>query len=122
MEELNNIKESFPFLSCVSDGTNEYICIIQNTDDKIITFYDLEKLNTEDKKSILEYGDNWWWESNRILPINIYFQGEMKKFRSALVTLPIKDVEVKFGPVTSLNNLVQKRIKRRQIQLVRNSN
>jgi hypothetical protein len=31
----------------------------------------------------------------------------------------MKDVEILFGPVTSLQNLLKKRIKRRSIQLVR---
>ena len=30
-----------------------------------------------------------------------------------------KDVQIAWGPETSLNNIVQKRIKRRSIQLVR---
>ena len=31
----------------------------------------------------------------------------------------MKDIEVLFGPMTSLQNLIKKRIKRRGIQLVR---
>ena len=43
----------------------------------------------------------------------------MKPFRSYLRTFVMKDVEVLFGPMTSLQNLIRKRIKRRGVQLVR---
>ena len=71
------------------------------------------------KKKFLEYGDMWWWESNRQLPIDIFLNHEMKEFIPFLSTFVMKDVEVLFGPMTSLQNLIRKRIKRRGVQLVR---
>jgi hypothetical protein len=43
----------------------------------------------------------------------------MKQFVPYLTTVVMKDVEVLFGPMTSLQNLIKKRIKRRGVQLVR---
>ena len=43
----------------------------------------------------------------------------MKEFVPFLSTFVMKDVEVLFGPMTSLQNLIKKRIKRRGVQLVR---
>ena len=43
----------------------------------------------------------------------------MHLFRRCLRTFNNKDVEVQFGPVTSIQKIVKKRIKRRTIQLVR---
>ena len=43
----------------------------------------------------------------------------MQSFRRCLRTFNNKDVEVLFGPVTSIQKIVKKRIKRRTIQLVR---
>jgi len=60
----------------------------------------------------------WWNESNRLLPINIFMQGAMSQFRECLQTFKLKETEILFGPVTSLNNLLTKRIKRRQIKLI----
>ena len=71
------------------------------------------------KKKFLQYGESWWWESNRQLPIDIFLFHEMKPFRNYLRTFIMKDIEVLFGPTTSLQNLIKKRIKRRGIQLVR---
>ena len=41
------------------------------------------------------------------------------QFVPFLSTFVMKDVEVLFGPMTSLQNLIKKRIKRRGVQLVR---
>lgn len=122
MINLTEIQEKFPFLSGLKCQNHEFIGIIQNSDDKIISFYDYESIKTiEEKRLFLEYGETWWWESNRLLPINIFLQGQMQPFRYCLKTIVNKDVEVMFGSVTSLNNIMKKRIKKRQIQLIRKS-
>jgi hypothetical protein len=118
--ELDNISQNFPYLSCVLYQGREYVCIIQNHDDKIMSFYDFQSLRTpEEKRYFLECGDTWWWESNRLLPIHIFLNGKMVPFRYCLKTVAMKDISVVFGPTTSLNNLMKKRIKKRQIQLVK---
>ena len=120
MTNIEEIKEKFPFLSGIRCQTTEYIGIIQNSDDKIISFYDYESIKTvEEKKAFLNLGETWWWESNRLLPINIFMQGQMCDFRYCLKTVVNKDVEIMFGSITSLNNIMRKRIKKRQIQLIR---
>lgn len=120
MITLDEIKDKFPFISGIRCQSQEYIGIIQNSDDKIISFYDYESIRTaEEKVLFLEHGEIWWWESNRLLPINIFLQGQMQQFRYCLKTMVNKDVEIMFGYVTSLDNIMKKRIKKRQIQLVR---
>lgn len=120
MNNVEEIKDKFPFISGIRHQTVEYIGIIQNSDDRIISFYDYETIKTTvEKKLFLELGETWWWESNRILPINIFLQGQMIPFRYCLKTIVNKDVEILFGHVCSLNNIMKKRIKKRQIQLIR---
>ena len=120
MIDLDSIKEKFPFLSGLRCQSHEYIGIIQNSDDKIISFYDYESIRgPEEKVAFLQLGETWWWESNRLLPINIFLQGQMLPFRYCMKTIVNKDVEVMFGSLTSLNNIMKKRIKKRQIQLIR---
>jgi len=120
MINLDEIKEKFPFLSLLKYNDQEFIGIIQNSSDKIISFYDYNSIITSDQKKLfLEHGDCWWNESNRLLPINIFLRGEMRGFRYCIKTVINKDVEIIFGPVTSLTNIMRKRIKKRQIQLVR---
>ncbi len=120
MIDLNQIKEKFPFLTGLRFQNHEFIGIIQNSDDKIISFYDYESIITpEEKIQFLEHGETWWWESNRLLPIYIFMQGQMAPFRYCTKHIVNKDVEILFGSVTSLNNIMKKRIKKRQIQLIR---
>ena len=119
---LTEIGQKFPFLSCLRCQTQEYIGIIQNSDERIITFYDYDRINTfQEKLLFLRHGDTWWGESSRLLPINIFMLGQMTEFRYCLKTVINKDVEILFGPVTSLNNMMKKRIKKRQIQLIRST-
>lgn len=120
MIDLLQIQEKFPFLSGLRAQSREYICIIQNSDDKIISFYDYQSIcSPKEKLLFLEQGEIWWWESNRLLPINIFLQGQMQQFRYCMKTIVNKDTEIMFGPCTSLNNIMKKRIKKRQIQLIR---
>lgn len=120
MNTYDDIRESFPFLNGIKYQEKEYICIIQNTSDKILSFYDFNAIKSEkEKKLFLSYGDVWYWESNRLLPISIFMHEEMKHFRYCLRTIPTKDVEILFGPVTSLSKIIGKKTKRRQIKLVK---
>ena len=60
MINLDNIKEKFPFLSGLRCQNHEYIGIIQNSDDKIISFYDYEAISSpEEKLLFLELGETW---------------------------------------------------------------
>lgn len=120
---IQEAQDKYPFLTGITYGGNEYVGIVVNHDNAICTFYDISKLpSTKIKKDLLTLGDMWWWESNRQLPIDIFLNHEMKQFVPYLTTVVMKDVEVLFGPMTSLQNLIKKRIKRRGVQLVRKTN
>jgi hypothetical protein len=120
VQEYQKLLDSYPFLSFLTYGGNEYIGIIQNIDDIITSIYDYAVLKTAEQKSLyLELGDNWWWESNRMVPINIFLKAEWLPFRLTLKTFNSKDVVVKYGPALSLKENAQRRSKRRSITLVR---
>ncbi len=119
-KEQCEIQTKFPFLSCIIWNEQYHVCIIQNADEKIISYYAFDSIKQQSEKRLfLELGEIWWWESNRQLPINIFLRQEMEAFKPYLRTVNVKDTEIAFGPVTSLNDLFRKRIKRRQIQLVK---
>jgi len=115
-----NIEENFPFLSVVTYGGQEYIGIIINQDATVTSMYVYTDIRTElEQKAFLELGDAWWWESNRMIPINIFLRGEIEPFKYCITTMNSKDVRVTIGPCVNLNNLSIKRVKRKNVQLVR---
>jgi hypothetical protein len=115
-----DIQENFPFLSVVTYGGNEYIGIIINQDDTVTSMYIYTDIRSEVEQSFfLELGDVWWWESNRMIPINIFLRKEIESFKYCIMTMNSKDVKVTIGPCVNLSNLTVKRIKRKSVQLVR---
>lgn len=117
---LKDIQEKFPFISVVNYGSIEYVGIVINQDQWVTSMYIFTDLKTDqDKIDFLELGDVWWWESNRMLPINIFLRKEMERFGYAIITMNSKNVVVKAGPCVNLNNLNIKRVKRKNVQLVR---
>jgi len=117
---LKDIEQNFPYISVVTYGGNEYVGIIANQDQYITSMYVYTKLKTEqEKKAFLDLGDTWWWESNRMIPINIFLRNEIQAFSYSVITMNSKDVRVSIGPCVNLNNLAVKRVKRKSVQLVR---
>lgn len=112
--------EKYPFISYIGYGGSEYIGIIQNVDDYLTSVYDFGCLKTESEKTqFLQLGDVWWWESNRLMPINVFLRHEWLPFKYCLKTLNSRDVTIKFGPYISLKEIASKKSKRRSITLVR---
>ena len=120
MRITENLQENFPFISVLKHVDKEYVGIIINQDSQITSMYDYSFLRTEQEKAkFLELGDVWWWESNRMIPINIFLRKEIEHFKYCIMTMNSKDVKVTIGPCVNLSNLAVKRIKRRSVQLVR---
>ena len=119
-QDIKKLLNEYPFISYLTYGGNDYIGIIQNVDDIITTIYDFSMLKTDEQKTkYLELGDQWWWESNRLIPINVFLKNDWMEFRTCLKTMNSKDVKIHFGPYVSLKEIASKRSKRRSITLVR---
>ena len=118
MEE--KLKEKFPFLTYGTYLEKEYLGIIQNSDNHLISIYTYNAIPDEKLRELfLDYGEIWWWESNRQLPINLFIKKKFEVFRPYLKTFIRKDFDIVFGPSVSLQEIITKRIKRRTIQLVK---
>lgn len=118
--DYTELLKKYPFLTYLVYGGNDYIGVIQNLDEVITTIYDYGALRTVDQKQqFLDLAEMWWWESNRLIPINVFLKAEWTPFRSVVKTMNSKDVEIKFGPQVSLKEIAAKRSKRRSITLVR---
>jgi hypothetical protein len=119
-DSYKNLLDQYPFLSFITYGGNDYIGIVQNADEFITTIYDFAALRTiEQKTMFLAMADQWWWESNRLIPINVFLKQDWTEFRVCLKTFNSKDVVIQHGPYVSLREIASKRSKRRSITLIR---
>ena len=119
-DHYKQLLSQYPYLSHVTYGGNDYIGIIQNFDEVITTLYDFGLLKDPDlKKVFLALGETWWWESNRLIPINVFLKSDWSVFKICLRTMNSKDVEIKMGPYVSLKEMATKRSKRKSITLIR---
>ena len=116
----NEIEEKYPFISVITYGGNEYVGIVVNQDEYVTTILNFSSLKTtEDKQYLLQLGEIWWMESNRLIPISIFLRKEIDQIKYCQMSMNSKDVKVTLGPTVNLNNLHIKRIKRKSVQLVR---
>ena len=114
------IEENYPFISVVTYGGAEYVGIITNQDQFVTSMLVYSNLRSlQEKKRFLELGETWWYESNRLIPINIFLRNDIEPIKYCLITMNSKDVKVSLGPTVNISNLAVKRIKRKNVQLVR---
>jgi len=116
---LQKLGDKYPFLSVCKYADEEYIGIIQNSDNTITSIYDFGQLPSQEYKLLfLELGETWWWESNRKIPINLFLKQDWLPFKPFTRVFTNKNLDILSGPITSLNSIAIKR-KRRSITLVR---
>ena len=121
--DYTELKTKFPFLSCVKHVNDEFVGILLNQDQFVTSIYVYDDISSiKLKQKFLSLGEEWWWESNRTIPINIFFNRDFEMFKKYIKSFTTKDVEIVFGPATSLNNVQKKRIIRRNISLVKKTN
>jgi tyrosine-protein phosphatase YwqE len=119
IKKYQTLLEEFPFLTVIEYAGNEYLGIMQNIDNQIATMYVYDRLSTnEERQKFLELGEEWWWETNRKLPINIALLNRWP-FSYTSQSFNIKQMEVIAGPEVRLSDSITKRIKRRNISLLK---
>ncbi len=117
---FQKLTDKYPFITLCVYADTEYVGVVQNRDDSVTTIYDFGALQDQlDKIEFLELASQWWWESNRSIPINIFLRGDWDRFRVILRTFNNKDLEIVHGPVCSLQDIASKKSKRKSITLVR---
>jgi hypothetical protein len=119
-QRIETVLSQFPFLSygCLQDI--HYLGIIQNSDNQLLSMYVLDLIPDEDMRSqFLRCGEDWWWGSNRQIPINIFLKDRFRPFRPFLKHFSRKDFNLIAGPAVSLQETIARRVRRRQVTLVR---
>jgi len=118
-EERKNLLDQCPFLTLLTYVNRDYLGIIQNLDDSVVSFYDFESAAADQRLTFLELGETWWWSSNRQIPINLFLKADWAVFKPTLKTLNSKSVSIVQGPYVSLKESSLQKSKRRSVILVR---
>lgn len=119
-EFFKKLSENHPFITICSYANQDYVGIVQNRDDIVTTIYDYGSIvDAIAREKFLELGDVWWWESNRLIPINLFLKDEWAIFKPYLRTFNNKSLTILHGPTCSISDLNKRRSKRRSITLVK---
>ena len=119
-EFFKRLTENHPFITVCSYANQDYVGIVQNRDEMVTTIYDYGAITDNTiKEKFLELGEIWWWESNRLIPINLFLKDEWLPFKPFLRTFTNKSLIVVHGPTCSMSELSKRRSKRRSITLVK---
>jgi hypothetical protein len=119
-DSVAEILTTYPFLSYGSLLDIHYLGIIQNSDTQLLSMYVLDSIPDEElRRRFLDLGNEWWWESNRAIPINIFHGSLFRDFRPYLKHFARKDFQLIAGPSVSLQETIARRVRKRQVTLVR---
>jgi hypothetical protein len=119
IEQYQILLQKYPFLTVLEYGESEFVGIMQNIDQQIASMYVYDRItSTDEKKKFLELGEEWWWETNRKLPINIALINRWN-FQYCCQSFNVKQMEIIAGPEVRLSDNITKRIKRRSINLMK---
>lgn len=114
------LAEKYPFITVGLYSEIEYIGIMQNSSKMLTSLYCFNMIKEQEMcKKFLILGEEWWWNSNRSIPINIFLKPDFDIFKPILKHFNSKDFILVQGPVISLENIIKKRSKKRVIELVK---
>ena len=118
-KELQLLQEQMPFLTLFEYAGEEGIGIIQNYGKTCVSVYVIGPLmSSELRARFVELAGEWWWNSNRKIPINLFFKQDFDIFKRFIVNHATKEFKIISGHSVSLQGLNNKRVKRRRIELV----
>lgn len=118
-DNIKRILETYPFMSYGTMLDKEYLGIIQNSDSQLLSMYVYTDIPDEIlRKKFIAAGESWWWGSNRQIPIHLFLKQKFC-FRDCLKHFSRKDFNLEAGPIVSLQEIIARRVRKRQITLVR---
>lgn len=119
-EFFKRLTENHPFITVCSYAGQDYVGIVQNRDDVVTTIYDYGSIiNPDLREQFLTLGDQWWWESNRLIPINMFLKNDWEPFKPYIRTFNNKSLTIVHGPICSMLELAKRKSKRKSITLVK---
>lgn len=119
-KELDRLRDTYPFLTYLQFEETGIIGIVQNETKKMMSIYDLNLISGADYRvQFLKFGEEWWYESNNEIPIDIFIGENFDRFRHGLVSYPKNKIHKVVGPTVNLGQLFNKRVKKRKVELIR---
>ena len=116
------LAQRWPYLTHITYLNKDYFGIVQNSDANFLHMYVIDQtMSTEHKQEFITCGELYWWGSNRQVPINVFLGSRFRIFRGYLKSFNQKEVHLQSGPVPSLEILINRRSKKRTVQLVKTS-
>ena len=118
-KSLRLLQEKFPFLTLFEYSEQEGICLIQNYGRNVCSAYVYNQIKDQElKRKFIELAEVWWNESNRKIPINLFFKQDFDIFSPYVINFITKEFKIVSGHSVSLQNLTNKRIKRKRVELI----
>lgn len=118
---IERSRNRHPFLSfLIMVNGDLHAGIIQNTTQKVVLFYDFDRIPDESKRlEFLRLADQWWWGSSQTVPVNYFIGRPFDQFQSCLIGHPKKAIHDIVGPTFSLADCYIKRIKMKRVEILR---
>lgn len=117
--KIQEVLDTFPFMSYGTMLDRQYLGIVQNCDSQLISMYIYTDIpDASLREQFIKLGTQWWWGSNRQIPIHIFLKN-FQIFRPFLKHFSRKDFNLESGPVVSLQETIARRVRKRQITLIR---
>jgi hypothetical protein len=112
--------QQWPYLTHIQYLGKDYWGIVQNSDTNFVHMYVIEQnMSAQLKQEFISCGEMYWWGSNRQMPINVFLGQKFSIFKSHLKIFSTKEVVLISGPMPSLDTLINRRSKKRTVQLVK---
>lgn len=106
---IEKITQNFPFVSkLVSDDNSIYCGIIINCDKNGISFINLDYIyDQKDFLRLMKVAQRWWWYSNRMIPLNLFYYDEILPYMVFVTHLPTKTTNISEGHIASLQKILE---------------
>lgn len=118
--DFHQLQTKFPFLSYIRFRNEDLVGVVQNVDSQVVSFFVYNYLTTtNDKTAFLNLSQEWWDNSNRMIPIDIFLKENFEYFKKIHFCFPKKEVTHLMGHTVCLDDQFNRRIKKRRTQLIK---
>lgn len=111
MQEKYKLAEKFPFINVIVGNNNnsEFLGIVLANTKETISFIDFDKIHSvESMSDVMKLAQDWWWYSNRMIPMNLYGEYYKLYWLDNLVThIPSRFHTITTGHVCSLDIVLE---------------